>query len=230
MALDKVDGVSGLAFDLSKPSTIPSITGVFARIERPSSSTSSMSFNTRPPRPVGPHEDRRSLRHSCLRSRASLISLNNHRTGRTRAYPRDSPRMAQGAARPRSGSLRTVFRSMPVPCESAIDNPEHCGLNRVRRRGSDGFEMAVGLSAIAFSIRWTGQSLRKKERKRSRRRKCVARAAPLPEKRRSQGGPTAEPAPTHRKSGKDAGMSSPGTSFAALPKIHLKTFQTDPDN
>ena len=72
-------------------------------------------------------------------------------------------------------------------CESAIDNPEHCGLNRVQLRGSDGFELAVGVAAIAFNIRWTGQSLRKKYRKRSRRRKCVAWAAPLPRKRRSHG-------------------------------------------
>ena len=90
--------------------------------------------------------------------------------------------------------------------------------------------MAVDLSAIAFSIRWTGQSLRKKERKRSRRRKMRRSGGTSPRKAAIAGRPTAEPAPTHRKSGKDAGMSSPGTSFAALPKIHLKTFQTDPDN
>ena len=69
---------------------------------------------------------------------------------------------------------RSARRRKHSGVESAIDNLEHRGLNRVRRRGSDGFELAVGLSAIAFNIRWTGQSLRKKERKRSQRRKCVA--------------------------------------------------------
>lgn len=89
--------------------------------------------------------------------------------------------------------------------------------------------MAVGLSAIAFSIRWTGQSSHKKGRKRSRRRKCVARAAPLPENWRSQGGRRQS---LHRRTGNPGGhgIVGPGTSFAALPKIHLKTFQTDPGN
>ena len=63
---------------------------------------------------------------------------------------------------------RSARRRKHSGVESAIDNLEHHGLNRVRRRGSDGFELAVGLSAIAFNIRWIGQSLRKKECKRSR--------------------------------------------------------------
>ena len=88
------------------------------------------------------------------------------------------------ACRPPSRSAR---RRKHSGVESAIDNLEQCGLNQIRRRGSDGFELAVGLSASAFNIRWTGQSLSKKERKRSRQRKCVTGEAPLPEKRRSQG-------------------------------------------
>ena len=56
------------------------------------------------------------------------------------------------------------------PSESAIDNLEHCVLIRIRRRGSDGFELAIGLSVLAFNIQRTGPVLREKERKRNRRR------------------------------------------------------------
>ena len=52
------------------------------------------------------------------------------------------------------------------PSESAIDNLEHCVLIRIRRRGSDGFELAIGLSVLAFNIQRTGPVLREKERKR----------------------------------------------------------------
>ena len=56
------------------------------------------------------------------------------------------------------------------PSESAIDNLEHCVLIRIRRRDSDGFELAISLSVLAFNIQRTGPVLREKERKRNRRR------------------------------------------------------------
>ncbi len=104
-----------------------------------------------------------------------------HRTSRTPRYCVIKQRLLPGswgaalaACRPEPQGPGPKFADRisihASPCESAIDNPEHCGLNRVRRRGSNRFELAVGLSAIALSIRWTGQSLRKKERKRNRRR------------------------------------------------------------
>ena len=40
------------------------------------------------------------------------------------------------------------------PSESAIDNLEHCVLIRIRRRGSDGFELAIGLSVLALNSVW----------------------------------------------------------------------------
>ena len=55
--------------------------------------------------------------------------------------------------------------------ESAINKPEHRGLNRVRLRGSDGFGLAVGLSALAFNIHRIRMILREKERERMRRRR-----------------------------------------------------------
>ena len=64
--------------------------------------------------------------------------------------------------------------------ESAINNLEHRGLDRVRLRGKDGFELAVGLSVLAPDIHRLGTVLRDKERKRMlrakrrERRKCAA--------------------------------------------------------
>ena len=50
--------------------------------------------------------------------------------------------------------------------ESAINSLERRGLDRVRLRGPDGFELAVGLSVLAFNVHRTGQILRERERKR----------------------------------------------------------------
>ena len=64
--------------------------------------------------------------------------------------------------------------------ESAINNLEHRGLDRVRLRGKDGFKLAVGLSVLAPDIHRLGMILRDKERKRLQRakrrerRKCAA--------------------------------------------------------
>lgn len=54
--------------------------------------------------------------------------------------------------------------------ESAVNKLEHRGLNRVRVRGSDGFELAVDLSALAFNIHRVRMTLREKERERRRRK------------------------------------------------------------
>ena len=53
--------------------------------------------------------------------------------------------------------------------ESAINNIEHRGLDRVRLRGPDGFKLAVGLSVLALNIHRLGMILRDKERKRMQR-------------------------------------------------------------
>ena len=60
--------------------------------------------------------------------------------------------------------------------ESTINNLEHRGQDKVRLRGADGFELAVGLSVAAPDIHRLGLNLREAERKRMRRRrrKCAA--------------------------------------------------------
>ena len=58
--------------------------------------------------------------------------------------------------------------------ESTINNLEHRGLDKVRLRGADGFELAVGLSVVALNIHRLGLNLRETERKRMRRRRKYA--------------------------------------------------------
>ena len=56
--------------------------------------------------------------------------------------------------------------------ESAINNNlEHSGLDRVRLRGPEGFEPAVGLSVLAPDFHRLGMILRDKERKRMQRKR-----------------------------------------------------------
>ena len=52
--------------------------------------------------------------------------------------------------------------------ESAINSLEHRGLDRVRLRGPDGFERAVGLSVLASNLHRIGRILRGRERERMR--------------------------------------------------------------
>ena len=52
--------------------------------------------------------------------------------------------------------------------ESAINSLEHRGLDRVRLRGPDGFERAVGLSVLASNLHRIGQILHGRERERMR--------------------------------------------------------------
>ena len=53
--------------------------------------------------------------------------------------------------------------------ESAINSLEHRGLDKVRLRGPDGFERAVGLSVLAFNLHRIGRILLERERRRMRR-------------------------------------------------------------
>ena len=73
--------------------------------------------------------------------------------------------------------------------ESTINSLEHRGLDRVRLRGPDGFERAVGLSVLAFNVHRTGQILRERERKRmqlERKRMQLERERGREERRRAQ--------------------------------------------
>ena len=57
--------------------------------------------------------------------------------------------------------------------ESVIDKLEHRGTDRIRLRGPTRFELAVGLSVLAFNIQRTRTIPCEKERKRMRRRRCI---------------------------------------------------------
>ena len=71
--------------------------------------------------------------------------------------------------------------------ESAINSLEHRGLDRVRLRGPDGFEMAVGLSVLAFNVHRTGQILRERKRMQlQRKRMQLERERGREERRRAQ--------------------------------------------
>ena len=71
--------------------------------------------------------------------------------------------------------------------ESAINSLEHRGLDRVRLRGPDGFELAVGLSVLAFNVHRIGQILRERKRMQlQRKRMQLERERGREERRRAQ--------------------------------------------
>ena len=57
--------------------------------------------------------------------------------------------------------------------ESAINNLEHRGLERIRSHGADGFERTVALSVLAANLHRIGLLLQRRERERIRRQKKV---------------------------------------------------------
>ena len=57
--------------------------------------------------------------------------------------------------------------------ESAINNLEHRGLERIRSHGADGFERTVALSVLAANLHRIGLLLQRRERERTRRQKKV---------------------------------------------------------
>ena len=59
-----------------------------------------------------------------------------------------------------------AMRRQHPAIESAINNLEHRGLDRVRAFGADGFARAVALSIVAFNIHRIGLLLRRKTRRR----------------------------------------------------------------
>ena len=59
-----------------------------------------------------------------------------------------------------------AMRRQHPAIESAINNLEHRGLDRVRAFGADGFARVVALSIVAFNIHRIGLLLRRKTRRR----------------------------------------------------------------
>jgi len=72
------------------------------------------------------------------------------------------------AERERGETFAAMRRKHPA-VESAIDNLEHRGLDRVRARGPEGFARTVALSVVALNVHRIGLLLREKARRRRRR-------------------------------------------------------------
>ena len=72
----------------------------------------------------------------------------------------------------RAGARVAARRQHPA-VESAINNLEHRGLERIRSHGADGFERTVALSVLAANLHRIGLLLQHRERERIRRPKKV---------------------------------------------------------
>ena len=70
--------------------------------------------------------------------------------------------------RERAESFAAMRRQHPA-VESAINNLEHRGLDRVLTQGPGGFARVVALSVVALNVHRIGLLLRRKARKRQRR-------------------------------------------------------------
>ena len=91
---------------------------------------------------------------------AATISALHHQAGRTKTLDL-TPEIGQRKSSV-SGGVHTRN------CRINGTLLEHRGLNRVRLRGPDGFERAVGLSVLASNLHRIGQILRGRERERMR--------------------------------------------------------------
>ncbi len=89
------------------------------------------------------------------------------------ALPKKGRLSAADRAREADPDFAAARRRHPG-VESAINGLEHRGLGRVRLRGRDRFELAVGLSVLAANIHRLGRILRDRERLRPERRKRAA--------------------------------------------------------
>ncbi len=89
------------------------------------------------------------------------------------ALPKKGRLSAADRAREAGPAFAEARRRHPG-VESAINGLERRGLGRVRLRGRDRFELAVGLSVLAASIHRLGRTLRDRERLRPERRKRAA--------------------------------------------------------
>ncbi len=79
--------------------------------------------------------------------------------------PRKGYLSKAGRAREQDPVFVAMRRQHPA-IESAINNLEHRGLDRVRAFGADGFARVVALSIVAFNIHCVGLLLRRKTRRR----------------------------------------------------------------
>ena len=66
------------------------------------------------------------------------------------------------------GETFVVMRRQHPAVESAINNLEHRGLDRVRSKGPDGFARTVALSVVALNVHRIGRLLRQQAREKYR--------------------------------------------------------------
>ena len=84
----------------------------------------------------------------------------------TAALPKKGKLNAAERARETAPAFARARRRHPA-VESAINNLEQRGLDRVRSKGADGFERTVGLSILAANLHRIGLLLQRRERRRA---------------------------------------------------------------
>ncbi len=87
------------------------------------------------------------------------------------------PRKAKGREADRERERANAFvaaRRQHPAIESAINNLEHRGLNRVRMHGKEGFACSVALSVVAANVHRLGLILRKRETERRKHQRLAA--------------------------------------------------------
>ena len=95
------------------------------------------------------------------------------------ALPKKGRLSQADQAREGAAEFRAARRAHPA-VESAINNLEQRGLNRVLSRGADGFERMVGLGVLAANVHRIGLVLQRRERERLHRAASGSRARALP--------------------------------------------------
>ena len=95
------------------------------------------------------------------------------------ALPKKGRLSQADQAREGAAEFRAARRAHPA-VESAINNLEQRGLDRVLSRGADGFERMVGLGVLAANVHRIGLVLQRRERERLRRAASGSRARALP--------------------------------------------------
>ena len=85
------------------------------------------------------------------------------------ALPRKGRLSQADRERENAAPFKAARRQHPA-VESAINNLEHRGLDRVRTHGAEGFERTVALSVLAFNVHRRGLLLRQQRRDQAKRR------------------------------------------------------------
>lgn len=91
------------------------------------------------------------------------------------ALPKKGYLSAEASAHQSQPWFRSARQSHPA-VESAINHLEHCGLDRIRSHGRNGFARAVAMSVLAANLKRLGRLVRDQERKRLARQQRLRAA------------------------------------------------------